>query len=221
MAVQDFWKKRWEEQETPSWHRDEVNPELQNNVHELTQGTPNASILVTWCGKSLDVPWLCTQGYDVVGVELSEIGVKKLFEDNNIPHFVTKEGEFTLYQATDRKLKLFSGDYYKLTPDVAGTFDAVWDNNAFGAAEIADRQKYISTLLSVLKPNGRMLLSNWEYGPVARTRAPFSLSREQIKELFQDKFEVQFLEKCEVLSDYFKAKFGPDWAHQNIHLLSV
>lgn len=219
-AVQEDWKKRWEQQETPGWQRSQVDVHLQEHVKELTQGEPNASILVTWCGKSLDVPWLCSQGYNVVGVELSEIAVRKMFEENSIPHSVAKEGGLTSYQAKDRKLKVFSGDYYKLTPGVAGMFEAVWDNNAFGAAEIADRQKYIAILLSMLKPNGRILLGSWEYGAVVRNSAPFSLSRELVKELFQDKLIVQFLGKCELFSEYFKAKFQADWAYQNIHLLS-
>ena len=66
----------------------------------------------------------------MVGIELSEIGVLEFFEENGIPYSVTKEGEFAVYEAKDRKLKLINGDFYKVTPEVAGTFEAVWDSSA-------------------------------------------------------------------------------------------
>ena len=62
---------------------------MDNNIQELeelTQGQPSASILVTWCGKSVDMPWLCSQGYNVVGIELSAIAVRQFFEENKIPY---------------------------------------------------------------------------------------------------------------------------------------
>ena len=71
---------------------------LQNHLHLLTSGRAKISILVTLCGKSLDLPWLCEQGHDVVGVELSAVAAKQLFEENNIPYSVS--GMCLVYQST-------------------------------------------------------------------------------------------------------------------------
>lgn len=217
--VQKEWRKKWEDNAT-SWHRSVVDPNLQHYLKDLTGGNPSVSILVPWCGKSVDLPWLCDQGYTVVGVELSEIGVRSLFEGNNIPHTVSQEGPFTVYQAKEKKLKCFAGDFYKITPELVGMFEAIWDINAFGAAEVKDRPKYISTLESVLKPGGRILLSNWQYGKVERDRPPFSLTSALVKELYQDKFSVQFLAESDLYTDQFVKKFNVEWAHQNLHLLA-
>lgn len=222
-VVQTGWLEKWEKAEIP-WHKPKVDNNIQRHLEELTRGQPSASILVTWCGKSVDMPWLCSQGYNVVGVELSTVAVRQFFEENEIPYstLMTQANgeEFVVYRAQDRKLTIFLGDYYKLTPDLAGTFEAIWDNNAFGSSPPADRLQYISVLASLLKANGRVLLANWEYGELIRDTYPYSLSSSLVKEFFQEKFEIKYLGKCEIFTDYFIKKFNVDFAYRNIHLLS-
>lgn len=215
--TKDVWEKRWEAG-TTSWHRLKVDARLQKYLKELTKGEAGVSILVPWCGKSLDVPWLCQEGYNVVGVELSEIAGKQMFEENAIPYTVSKQGEFVVYQANDRKLKFFAGNFYKFTPNMAGTFEAIWDCNAFGAAEPEDREAYQRVIVSLLKPKGQVLLANWEYGDQKRNNAPYSLCQETLKELFQEKFEVRFLENPEEFVSQFMKKFDVDWAKHQIHM---
>ena len=120
-VVQTGWLEKWEKAEIP-WHKPEVDNNIQRHLEELTQGQPSAFILVTWCGKSVDMPWLCSQGYNVVGIELSAVAVRQFFEENKIPystsvttHQATGE-EFVVYRAQDRKLtiRVFLGDYYNL-----------------------------------------------------------------------------------------------------------
>ena len=219
-GVRGIWERRWEEG-TTSWHREKVSDVLSKYLKDLTENETGVSILVTWCGKSVDLPWLCQEGYNVVGVELSVIAAKQMFEENGIPYTVTRKGEFVVYQASDRKLKIFSGNFYKFSPEIAGTFEAVWDNNAFGAAEPEDRDAYQEVLLSLLKPNGRVLLTCFEYGDQQRMQAPFSIPPAQLKDVFQDNFDVQFLEYLEEFIPFILIKFKFDWAKNPVHLLCL
>ena len=217
--VQASWKKLWEKGVT-RWHRSVVDPSLQQHLGELTGGEAGVSILVPWCGKSLDLPWLCSQGHNVVGIELSEIGTKQLFEENSIPYSVTREGEFQVYEAKDRKLKLINGDFYKVTPELAGTFEAVWDLNAFTAVEPAYRHKYISVVTSLLSPNAKVLLCTWSYGDQVLDEAPFSLASSLVLELFQERFEVRYLGSRDIHMPLFIEIFGADWSTELLHLLT-
>ena len=213
------WEDAWEKGLT-GWHRSDVDLTLQHHLKDLTAGQPSVSVLVTWCGKSVDLPWLCSQGYSVVGIELSELAVKQLFEENKIPYSVARQGEFVIYQAKDRKLKVISGDYYKATPELLGTFEAVWDINAFGAVYPVDREKYTSVLTSLLKPNGRILLCTWEYTPTNMCdNGPFSMACSLVKEMFQDHFDVQYLGSRDIHVTHFIKEFSVDWATEHIHLL--
>ena len=227
MAMADFpgekKKQAWEEiwEQGAGFHKVRVDDRLKRYIHDLTGGKADASVLVTWCGKSLDVPWLCSKGYNTVGVELSEDGVKQLFQENNIPCTSSKECDFMIYKATDRMLKVFVGNFYKLTPDIAGTYECIWDINALGAAEPKDREAYQSVLVSLLKPGGHVLLSNYEFNDQGRDRAPYSLSTKQIKDLFGETFDVKFLENPDEYVEYFMKKYKADWVKHNIHLLTL
>ena len=46
-------------------------------------------MLVTMCGKTVDLEWLCSRGHSVTGVELSPLAVEQYFKENSIPHTVT------------------------------------------------------------------------------------------------------------------------------------
>ena len=61
-------------------------------------GREGVSILVTMCGKSVDMIWLCERGFSVTGVELTEKAVKEFFEDNSIPY--TVKGRIILHATT-------------------------------------------------------------------------------------------------------------------------
>ncbi|WP_261863761.1 hypothetical protein [Psychrobacter sp. JCM 18900] len=55
-----------------------VNPLLIEYFNRLNL-TAGSRIFVPLCGKSIDMVWLATQGYDVVGVELVETAVQEFF----------------------------------------------------------------------------------------------------------------------------------------------
>ena len=194
---------------------------LQQYLKDLSKNEAGISILVTWCGKSVDLPWLCQEGYNVVGVELSEIAVKEMFKENGIPCTIAKKGEFFVYQASDRKLKILVGNFYKLTPEISGMFEAVWDNNAFGASERQDRNAYQEVLGLLLRPKGRVLLACFEFGDQNYEHVPYSISPAHLKDVFQDNFNIQFLENTEEYVPHFLDRFKVDWAKNPVHLLSL
>ena len=72
-------------------HADVHSVSLQKHVDLLDggRGGTRLSILVTMCGKSVDLLWLCSRGHSVTGVELSPIAVEQFFKENCVPHIVT------------------------------------------------------------------------------------------------------------------------------------
>ena len=220
-VTQAEWTQYWNEG-TIGWHRNKVDAFLQKYLKQLCGSKEESiSILVTLCGKSLDLPWLADQGHNVVGCELSELAGKQLFEESNIPFSVLPVGDFKVFSATDKNLKLFIGDFYKITASLTGKFDAIWDHNAFLAINPDDRLRYVEILGSLLVPGGRVLLSTWEYDQSKRNVAPYSLNSEQIKEYFAGMFEVELLERKDYSGTLFTRKFNLDWAYRPIHLLTL
>ena len=51
--------------------------------------------------------------------------------------------------------------------------------------------------------------------------APFSLSTEEIKDLFGSWFDVKFLEYPDEFVEFFKSEVNVDWVRHNVHLLTL
>ena len=201
---------------------DKVDAILQKYLNQLCGGKESISILVTLCGKTLDLPWLADQGHSVVGCEISELAGKQLFEENNIPFSITEIDNFKVFSATDnRKLKFYAGDFFKVSASLIGTFDVIWDHHAFGAVSPSDRSRYIELLSSLLVAGGKILLSNFEYDQSKHNTAPFSLNSEQIREYFGAQFEVKLLERMDYNDSLFTKTFNLDWGYRPIHLLTM
>ena len=189
-------------------HGAEVDRHLQRNLHSLTQGRDNLSILVTLCGNSPDLVWLCEKGYEVVGCELSAKAVEQLFENKvlgkKIAHEVKDEGGIKTFTATDGKnLKVYVGDFFgPLSPDLTGTFDCIW-----GIISIpADlRVQYAEKVSKFLKPGGRMLFSTLDCDADPKDKSPPPISPSYLSELFPH-FTVEVLETPE--SPWHTKMFG-------------
>ena len=217
----EWWKQAWEKG-TLGWHSDEVDAILQKYLKQLCRDKESISVLVTLCGKSLDLPWLADQGHSVVGCELAEVAGKQLFEENNISFSITTIDDFKVFSATDnKKLKFYAGDFFKVSASLVGTFDVIWDHNAFGTVSPSDRSRYIELLASLLVPGGKILLSNMEFDQRKVNIGPYSLNSEQINEYFGSQFEAELLERIDYNDSFFTKEFKLDWAYRPIHLLTL
>ena len=89
------WLEYWENNEI-NWHSDAVTEELEAHLG-LLKLKPGDKVFVPLCGKSIDMTYLLNQGFSVIGVELSEIGIKQFFLENGLDFTITQIGEFDLY----------------------------------------------------------------------------------------------------------------------------
>ena len=70
----DFWHQRWQDNQI-GFHQDKPTPLLLK--HWPAIGMPaGATIFVPLAGKSLDMVWFASQGYRVLGVELSPLAAR-------------------------------------------------------------------------------------------------------------------------------------------------
>ncbi len=65
----DFWHSKWSNNET-RFHQEQPNENLVSHYQALNI-PKGGRWLIPLCGKTVDIPWLVSQGYKVVGVELS------------------------------------------------------------------------------------------------------------------------------------------------------
>jgi len=138
----DYWEKRWENNDSP-WHKTDINPCLEKYYERLIPSEKKLSkprIFVPLCGKSLDLAWLASKGFQVVGLEAVESAVQSFFEENNIPFDVkTSPGKPAVkyYCGTDQDITIYVMDLFDSSPDTFGElFDAIWDRGSMAAVNV-------------------------------------------------------------------------------------
>jgi thiopurine S-methyltransferase len=178
------WHARWEEGRI-GFHREEVNPWLTKFLEHIVH--EDKRLLVPMCGKSLDMTFLAEHAHEVVGIELVEKAVIEFFAEKNVAATV-EEGPHRIYR--HGRVELHVADVLDSPLEPYGTFDAIWDRAALIALPKIVRAQYAGRLLQMLKPGGHMLLVSLSYDQTKLDGPPYSVTDEEVQELYADAGEL-------------------------------
>ncbi len=212
----DFWHTRWQTNQI-GFHRKSVHGYLLRYIDKLGLH-PGANVFVPLCGKSIDMVHLRAQGAGVVGVELSELALRAFFDDNAIPVEVSKEHDFTVYSGGG--FRLLAGDFFALRPEHLGVVSGAYDRAALVALPQPMRQAYarhLATLIPAAKP---ILLVTHTYPQHEMSGPPFSITEEEVSDLFGGAFTIELLERHDNIADEPRLQsLGVTAFFENAHLL--
>ncbi|XP_066274732.1 probable thiopurine S-methyltransferase [Branchiostoma lanceolatum] len=219
MTLED-WHAKWRRGKT-KFHMSKVHPSLQKFYDRLLLGKERARVFVPMCGKTLDLKWLSDQGHAVVGNEVVEMACRQFFEEHDLQYTTERiEGvDGTVFKATDIDLQLFNCDFYKLTSDVTGSFDCIWDRGAMAAANPEDRDRYANVVVSLLKPTGAYLLDLFELENTVFAGPPHGITDARVDELFASKCNIEVLMRADRLGDWQRS-WGLDAFWEVVRLLT-
>ncbi len=200
----EFWLERWQQNQI-GFHEEDINAHLQKfwGNFNIPAGS---TIFVPLCGKSSDMLWLLSLGYQVIGVELSPLAVKGFFADNNLSAEVTEQGAFQRWKIDG--LTILQGDFFDLSnADLAGCY-AVYDRAALIALPAEMRQQYVAHLRQIAPALSHTLLVTLEYNQAEMAGPPFSVSNDEVKVLFGADYAIECLFKDDALkqNEYFKER---------------
>lgn len=203
MSVDD-WEYRWKLEQT-QFHVPRVHPMLEKHLDKLTQGKIRQRIFLPLCGKSIDIRWLSDQGHEVVGNEAVAMGCQQFFEEQDIPYKVEPlpgiDGD--IYTSTDgRSITLYRCDFFDMSREVCGQFDAVWDRGSFVAISVADRKRYAIKIRSLLKDDCRYLLDCFLVDNEVFGGPPFNCDEDDVKKYFEALCSVQKLETKDIFGKW-------------------
>ena len=188
-----FWHQRWKNNET-GWHEGKANPLLVSHVHALSVAK-GRRIFMPLCGKSLDISWLLSNGYQVAGAELSQLAIEQLFMDLGLQPDITAAGD--LQQWSAKNLDIYVGDIFALTRQTLGPVGAVYDRAALVALPEAMRTRYTAHLMEITAKAPQLLIC-YEYDQRVMDVPPFSVSNEEVKRHYAGTYEVTLLESADV-----------------------
>lgn len=208
----DYWLDRWQAGRI-GFHLADVNPRLLEHAAELSE---SIRVLVPLCGKSADLEWLVTNGYEVVGVELSELAVQAFFAERGLTPARREDGDFVVYEHA--QLAIWVGDFFATTSERLGVFDAVYDRAAMIALPPELRGRYASHLQTLLAPKAKLLLVTLHFD--ASGGPPFSVPPEEVKEAYATA-EVRLLSSSDSSADLPSAtQRGATFEHENVYAVT-
>lgn len=188
----EFWQNRWQEKRI-GFNQSEASPLLIKHWSELNLPA-GSRIFVPLCGKSIDMVWLASQGYDVIGVELVESAVQAFFNEQNIKPTVFQHAEnpaITCYQGQllGQKVELWVADIFALTAENIEIVDAVYDKAALIALP-ADMRSNYSEQLRKISGNAPQLLITLNYDQSKKDGPPFSINHEQVQQYYGSHYQI-------------------------------
>jgi len=182
----DFWHQRWTDNQI-GFHQAAPTPLLTEYWPSL--GVPAGTrVFVPLAGKSLDMLWLASQGYRVLGVELSKLAVEQFFAEHHQAPEIRETGSGTHYRAGE--IELICGDAFALDEAVLRDCSAVFDRAALIALPPELRLRYASELYAKLPPGCRGLLVSLEYPQAERDGPPFSVPEDEVRALFGRDWDI-------------------------------
>ena len=207
----EYWLERWQENRI-GFHRADANPRLVEHYRALND---TIRVLVPLCGKSFDLEWLAVHGFDVVGIELSELAAQAFFAERGIAPVRNERGAFVEYQHST--IKILVGDFFAADAEQLGYFDAVYDRAAMIALPPELRRRYVAHLPTLLTPKAKLLLVTLHYD--AEGGPPFSVSPQEIAESYAQA-RISQLGSYDARADTpGPIERGATWVHENVHLI--
>ena len=213
----EFWQQRWQENQI-GFHQSEINAHLKEHWPMLSMPV-GSNVFVPLCGKSLDIIWLRGQGYSVTGVEVSPLAVEAFFHENKLTAEKQVIDDFTLYQSEG--IDIYCGDYLKLSPRHLGDVRAVFDRASLIALPPNMRQDYVKHHVQLIDANIPVLLVTLEYPQHQMDGPPFSVSEEEVVNLYAGRYEIKKLvDKDALVNEPRFAERGLTALHEKVYLLS-
>jgi thiopurine S-methyltransferase len=192
----DFWHQKWESNQL-GFHERKTNPLLLKFFHDLSL-RGRGRVFLPLCGKTLDIAWLLSNDYQVVGSELSEKAVDRLFFDLKLDPRISRVGRTKLFQADN--IDLYVGDIFDLSKDELGVVDAVYDRAALVALPKPMRDRYSRHLMEITDEAPQLLIC-YEYDQALMEGPPFSIERDEVFEHYENRYQIALLSSTAVLGN--------------------
>ncbi len=205
-----YWQQKWEKNEI-GFHKSEANPVLVKYFEKLSL-LKGSRVFVPLCGKTLDIPWLLSEGYRVFGAELVEMAVEQLFDELGVQPKRSRIGKISLYSAKD--IDIFVGNILDVSGEMLSSVDAIYDRAALVALPEEMRNRYTAHLTEITGKAPQLLIT-YEYDQNLMKGPPFSVSNKEVNRHYSDSYDLSLM----VSTDVAGGLKGKCAAQENVWLL--
>ncbi|KAF4074100.1 hypothetical protein AMELA_G00250680 [Ameiurus melas] len=216
------WEDKWQEGKI-AFHQPHIHQMLKDNLDKILCGQQQVRFFFPLCGKAVDMKWLADMGHVIVGVEISEKGIKEFFEEHSLEYKeepVPAIPGAKVFKSSDAKISLYQCDLYKFSSAIEGQFGAIWDRGSLVAINPCDRQQYAALIMSLMDKDCRYLLATLEYNPELWKGPPFVVLEEVVKSLYGDACDIEVVQSKDAFEEKHKA-WGLDSLLEKLYLLTL
>ncbi len=186
----ESWKQAWEMNDI-GFHKNKPHPLLVKYFKKL--GLEKGSrVFLPLCGKTLDISWLLSRGYQVAGAEVSQLAVEQLFLELGLEAKIKEAENLFLYSAED--IDIFVGDIFDLSREVLGPVDAIYDRAALVALPAEIRNGYTQHLLQITAASPQLLIT-FVFDQRLKDGPPFSIDTDEVNRHYRNVYELELLER--------------------------
>lgn len=185
----EFWHQKWEEQQL-GFHLGFVNPLLEKFWPSLNLDD-NAKVFVPLCGKTLDLLYLAQHNKQVIGCELSEIGTKQFFTENQLTF--TQQVDDKVQRFSSDNICIIQGDFFNLASSLTRECNAFYDRGSLIALPEAMRQSYVKQLAKLINSGAKGILITLDYHQDKVSGPPFAVSDAWVQQYLADEFDINLL----------------------------
>ncbi|CAK8673561.1 unnamed protein product [Clavelina lepadiformis] len=186
------WLGRWNNRKI-AFHNLYVHPDLMKHERKFLKA--NDKVYVPLCGKSFDLNYLASEGYDVIGCEFSETAIIEFFDEHSIKYERSHHptAPYEIFKGLNKKITIYKGDFFGLDSAIMGKVDAVWDRGSFVAIHPSQQTKYVVLMHDVVNPTGKYLLVTFFYQG-SSSGPPYSITGKAIHDVFSRYFNISVVE---------------------------
>ena len=183
-----IWKDKWKRNDI-AFHQSTSNHLLKKYISQLNISA-GADILVPLCGKSLDMNILANLGYNVIGIELSNIAIKAYFEALNVKPTREKYKRFITWKY--KNTEIWCGDIFDLTKKEIGHIGVLYDNTSLTAFSPDIRPQYVQHFHDMLSEKNQILLITTETPDETQINSAMTID-DEIQSLYERQYHITLL----------------------------
>uniref|UniRef100_A0A2I3GJQ8 Thiopurine S-methyltransferase n=1 Tax=Nomascus leucogenys TaxID=61853 RepID=A0A2I3GJQ8_NOMLE len=165
---------------------------LKKNLDTFLKGESRLRVFFPLCGKVVGMKWFADRGHSVVGVEISELGIREFFTEQNLSYSeepITKMPETKVVKSSLGNISLYCCSIFYLPRTNIGALVAI---------NPGDRKCYADIMLSLLGKKFQYLLCVLSYDPTKHPGPPFYVPHAEIERLFGKICNIHCLEKVDL-----------------------
>lgn len=215
------WQEKWVNHHI-GFHQEQGHQLLKKHLDTFLKGETGLRVFFPLCGKAVEMKWFADRGHSVVGVEISELGIREFFTEQKISYSEEPVGEIPgakVFKSSSGNIALYCCNLFDLPRAPIGKFDRIWDRGALVAINPGDRKRYADVMLSLTAKSFQYLLAVLSYDPTKHAGPPFYVSDAEVRKLFGSACNIHCLEKADALEQRHK-DWGLDSLVEHLYLLT-